>query len=322
MDSSIKANKKSKQKPKFTNQTHQSSSDPDARLALKPGFLSDLYYNNNLVVDAQENIITYMQATHSNISDCHTLIPMLDAARSRLEKFGFRIRSISADRNYCCGENLAAMAESGIEPFIPNQSYSFKKEFWSRDKFLYDPETDCYICPEGKTLSYKKTDKKHQVKVYLAPSGICEVCRCRKHCTNSKTGRRIFHSVYKERYEQLAKRLKTPKGRWVAIVRKTGPETLFAEGKMFHGLRRARYRGLSEVNKQFILTAIAQNLKKLIKKVFRRSCTTLAHVIPNPIQENRNHQQYIHNLLTIIRFNELCLLNALTGWLRACSVTH
>ncbi|MEE8434095.1 MAG: IS5 family transposase [bacterium] len=42
-------------------------------------------------------------------------------------------------------------------------------------------------------------------------------------------------------------------------------EHLFGEAKLTHGLGRARYRGLAKMNEQATLTAIAQNLKRLVK---------------------------------------------------------
>ena len=42
-------------------------------------------------------------------------------------------------------------------------------------------------------------------------------------------------------------------------------EHLFGEAKQSHGLSRARYRGLAKMNQQVTLTAIAQNLKRLVK---------------------------------------------------------
>jgi len=46
----------------------------------------------------------------------------------------------------------------------------------------------------------------------------------------------------------------------------------FAELKRFHGLRVARYRGLAKVAIQFILTAIACNLKRMVKLLFHQGC--------------------------------------------------
>jgi IS5 family transposase len=49
-------------------------------------------------------------------------------------------------------------------------------------------------------------------------------------------------------------------------------ERKFAELKRFHGLREARYLGLAKVAIQSTLTAIACNLKRMVKLLFQRGC--------------------------------------------------
>ncbi|UJP02774.1 MAG: transposase [Nitrosomonas sp.] len=51
------------------------------------------------------------------------------------------------------------------------------------------------------------------------------------------------------------------------ILRKWTIEGLFVEAKQFHGLRRARYRGLQKVSIQALMTAMAQNIKRIIKRL-------------------------------------------------------
>jgi len=50
--------------------------------------------------------------------------------------------------------------------------------------------------------------------------------------------------------------------RFNMILRKWTIEGLFAEAKQFHGLRRARYRGLQKVSIQALMTAMVQNIKR------------------------------------------------------------
>jgi IS5 family transposase len=45
-------------------------------------------------------------------------------------------------------------------------------------------------------------------------------------------------------------------------------ERKFAEMKRFHGLREARYWGLAKTAIQFTMTAIACNLKRMVKLLF------------------------------------------------------
>ena len=67
-------------------------------------------------------------------------------------------------------------------------------------------------------------------------------------------------------------------------------EGLFAEAKQHHGLSRARYRGRSKVQIQAYLSAIAQNLKRLVwlfylclnarRRVRQTRYPELIHLIP------------------------------------------
>ena len=51
------------------------------------------------------------------------------------------------------------------------------------------------------------------------------------------------------------------------ILRKWTIEGLFAEAKQFHDLKRARYRELQKVLIQVLMTAMAQNIKRIIKQL-------------------------------------------------------
>ena len=51
------------------------------------------------------------------------------------------------------------------------------------------------------------------------------------------------------------------------ILRKWMIEGLFAEAKQFHGLRHARYRGLKKAAIQALMTAMAQNIKRIVKQL-------------------------------------------------------
>ena len=49
-------------------------------------------------------------------------------------------------------------------------------------------------------------------------------------------------------------------------------ERKFAELKRFHGLKEARYWGLAKMTIQFTMTAIACNLKRIVKLLFHKGC--------------------------------------------------
>jgi len=54
-------------------------------------------------------------------------------------------------------------------------------------------------------------------------------------------------------------------------------ERKFAELKRFHGLKEARYWGLAKMAIQFTMTAIACNLKRIVKLLFRHGCPRIGN---------------------------------------------
>ncbi len=173
------------------------------------------------------------------------------------------IESVGADKGYCSGRNLKGLeVDRKIEPFIPTQRHN-RIGFIENKEFKYDSVRDVYICPSGKELTFIKERK--ESRVYKAKAIDCNSCRRKKKCTTSKRGRIISCSVFKEQFYNLKERLKSPKAKWSAKIRKTHTERLFSEGKLFHGLRRAKSRGKGNVFKQIITIAAVLNLKRLIK---------------------------------------------------------
>ena len=53
-----------------------------------------------------------------------------------------------------------------------------------------------------------------------------------------------------------------------AVDRHTTVESIFGETKTQHGLARARFRGIRKVAIQFIMTAIALNVKRMVTALF------------------------------------------------------
>jgi len=54
-------------------------------------------------------------------------------------------------------------------------------------------------------------------------------------------------------------------GKALYKLRGTVIEGIFGQAKAYHGMARARFRGLKNVEIQFLMTATALNLKKMVK---------------------------------------------------------
>jgi len=260
-------NKKNNSKrAKLSNKDHVSKTDPDASIIRKPGKKTKLAYSDHLSVDTKERIITGVMATPADVSDDKPLIPML---KRQSKKFGFKPQKVSADKKYGTGRNFKKLTDMGTEAFIPVQKYTNKKGLFDQDKFGYSPKEDVFICPEGKKLKFFRYGKTKETKRYRAENTDCLTCPQRPECTTSKNGRMVNRSIYQELIDEAKNRMDTPKGKRAAKKRMTTSETINAEAKTYHGLSRCRYRGQEKAQIQFLMTATAQNIKRMVQAVMR-----------------------------------------------------
>ena len=69
----VKEHRKNKRRF-LSDATHQSKTDPDARIAKKSGKPRMLCYSAAMSVDTEQNVITYMSAEHANKKDSRFLL--------------------------------------------------------------------------------------------------------------------------------------------------------------------------------------------------------------------------------------------------------
>jgi hypothetical protein len=99
------------------------------------------------------------QAVSQRPEDSSELLPAL----SRIEEnTGKSPAQIAADGSYTTRENIMAMEEKETDFYGSFEGRSKKRmadgEF-HRDKFIYDHETEVYVCPQGKVLPYRRKDR-------------------------------------------------------------------------------------------------------------------------------------------------------------------
>jgi len=249
-------------KDKRGNTTHISKRDPDSRISKKPGKKTDLYYKDNISTDSKRGIIIYSETVYADINDSRTLKKMAEASKERLERNNLYLKSISADKAYCIGKTLEQLEEINIETYIPLIRRTINTEVWTSDKFTYDKENDCYICPNGKKLLYK--DNNGRSRRYRASYKDCKLCSYKKRCLTKEMGRLIFRPVYKKQFDNLEKRLKTPMAKRASRWRK-GVERAFSELINNLGVKKVNTLGMENANKKFIMAAFTYNLKKFLK---------------------------------------------------------
>lgn len=255
-----------KNKRRFlSNATHQSTTDPDARIAKKNGKPRMLCYSSMMSVDTKELVITHMSAERSHKKDSRYLISTSKQTQDRLSKLGLEVETILADAGFSSGENYATLESLGLESYIP--VHGTYKEY--REGFEYDPIEDVYTCGQGHQLKYRQTDKSggYVKKRYLSSKKVCNKCPVRKSCVNTRGHKEISHTIYRKQYDQMIKKLKTEKGKRSYALRMQSVEPVFGTLQQYYGLRWINTRGIDLANKVMIMAAAALNLKKLVKSI-------------------------------------------------------
>lgn len=253
-------------RPQFvSNHTHYSTTDPDARVAVKPGKPRQLNYLGQLSVDTASHIITSIQADYASKKDSQCLPSLLESTISNLKAEGLKVKEVLCDAGYSSSEALKALKEAHLTGFIPN--FGQYKPF--RAGFSYFPGGDYYKCSRGVKLPFKRIRDSHdgayQMKVYRSSSRDCRHCPLRKSCIGKSDFKKIEDTVDKYLYDEMHQRMQTRKARRMKKLRQATVEPVIGTLVNFLGMRRVNTRGIGLANKCLLMAAVCYNLKRLLK---------------------------------------------------------
>ena len=254
---------------KINNTTYRSKTDPDARLGRKSfRATTELYHAATYVMDNKSRIVLGADIGEPDKkTDCEKALQEV-----RRIKWRYRIKaeSLGADKGYAAGEFIHNLINENIQPHIPIYEYQRHnhKDIYPREKFTHDMTRDLFICPEGKELKYWGIHKRSRQHVYRARKKDCTICPRKAECTKDRA-RSVSYHIYEDSIEKARQLNKTTEYRISQRMRKK-IEELFGEAKEFMGLRQAKFRRTKFVKEQVLMTATAQNIKRMIKMLFRR----------------------------------------------------
>ncbi len=252
-------------RPKFvSNHTHYSSTDPEARISVKPGKPRQLNYLAQVAVDTAHHVITQIQSDYANKKDSQCLPSLLKNTIENLQQSSLTIEEVLADAGYSSGEALQVLEDHKIEGYIPN----FGQYKNSRDGFTYDKENDRYTCSRGIHLPFKKlttTSLGYKMKVYRSSAKDCSHCPLRSKCIGKSDFKKIDDTVDKPLYDRMHARLQTHKARRMKKLRSSTVEPVLGTLINYLNMRRVNTRGIRQANKCMLMAAVAYNIKKLMK---------------------------------------------------------
>src|SRR5215218_7619523 len=254
------------QRSKFvSNHTHFSLTDPDARVAVKPGKPRQLNYLGQLSVDTASHVITCIQADYADKKDSQCLPSLLNHTIENIKAQGLRVKEVLADAGYSSSEALKALKAKKITGYIPN--FGLYKPY--REGFRYYPGGDYYKCKRGVKLPFKRIKDSHdgasQMREYRSSSLDCRNCPLRSKCIGKSNFKKIEDTVDKPLYDEMHKRLGTCKARRMKKLRQSTVEPVLGTLINFLGMRRLNTRGIQLANKCLLMAAVCYNLKRLLK---------------------------------------------------------
>jgi hypothetical protein len=174
------------------------------------------------------------------------------------------MRDFVADTGYSNGFNYAFLEQRGSTPWVPVFGH-YKP---APAGFTYEAELDAFRCPAGKLLPFRNyaTSKDGTwAKNYRAAYQDCQQCPLKMTCTPAAPQQKFVRSAFDAAYRRAWHRQHSRAGQQMRRVRQRTVEPVFGSLLHHYGLRRVGTKGRAAAHKAMLLSAIAYNLKKLLK---------------------------------------------------------
>jgi hypothetical protein len=239
--------------------------DHNGKGQAKPGYNVQIGTENSFVLGYD---------VFSNPTDTKTLKPHLKRQKKRLGKTP---KTVIADAGYGSEENYVYLENQNSVAVIKYNTYHKEKSAkWQEDKtksenWEYNKKEKYYICPNGRKLKFKKTERRKNDSGYLITVDIyecesCKYCRLKKQCTKTKGNRTVTRNERMLRLRRKAKRiLEDEYFKELRKQRSVEVETVFGQIKGNQGYRRFLLRGTAKVSTEWGLLVLGYNLKQMFR---------------------------------------------------------
>jgi transposase len=243
-----------------------SLTDPQATWVARPGVDPFFAYDANYLIDNRTGIIVDAEGTRANrIVEIAITKTMIDRVRRR---FDLQPQRLAGDTAYGAVRLLKWLVDRSITPHIPVWDKSARPDgTFSRADFVFDPERNIYVCPGGAELTSTGNIDQGHILYYRASKNDCSTCSLKPKCTTA-VSRKITRDLNEDVRDRVRALANTEAFQRSHRERKK-VEMRFAHMKRILRLDRLRLRGLSGVRDEVLLTATAQNLRRLVKLLGR-----------------------------------------------------
>ena len=243
-----------------------SLTDPQAAWVARKGVDPFFAYDANYLIDNKLGIIVDAEGTRANRSD---EIAVTETMIERVERrFGLAPQRLAGDTAYGAARLLKWLWDRGIAPHVPvwDKSKQTGGRFTKED-FIFDRDRNVYVCPAGAELTHSGIIDQGRILPYRASKNNCSICALKSQCTTAPT-RKVSRNIDEDVRDQV-RALANTEAFEVSRRERKKVEMRFAHMKRIHRLDRLRLRGLSGAKDEVLLTATAQNLRRLAKLLCR-----------------------------------------------------
>ncbi len=226
-------------------------------------------YNGQIA--ASKQIICAYDITDEAIDE-PSLKTMITKSEKNTKK---QVKTVKADCGYWSKENMEKIDKTEIDAYIPDRRKSFEErgmrdgalDKYHRNYFKYDEKQDEFICPNGKRLKLKITNRDKDDKIKIISQRYfcddCEKCKAKIKCTKAKNKQICVDWKLESLKTKMRAKLNTKEGKLKYLERMIDAEPVF--GNIKHNQKAENFlcRGKPIVKIEFGLTAIAHNFVKM-----------------------------------------------------------
>jgi transposase len=256
---------------KAKSEARVSTGDAQARVMKHSGGGLALSYNAQISADAAHGLIVSAAVTQE-ANDSAELLPAVGRIEERLQE---KPRQMVADGGYTTRDNIEKMAGREID-FLGSMRWENVPSGTSAPNrlppsaFIYQPETNRYVCPEGKLLRPQGRHRKGPgllLHRYEAERQDCQQCARQMQCCpgNQKRGRSVSRAEESPLVVAFREKMASPEAQ--AQYRRRGRVVEFCHAwiKSKLGLRQFHVRGLMKVQSELLWACLTYNLQHWIR---------------------------------------------------------
>jgi transposase len=226
-------------------------------------------YNVQINVDEKHGLIVHGEA----VSQSHDYNQLSEQVQTAAEVLGKKPDHVCADAGYADVDDLKKI-DHKINVIVPSHKQAQEENGrcpvkpFDKQYFVYDQQTDKYVCPEGKRLKFQDIPEPGKRR-YQADGSECRACPHfgnpnTGQCTKSPEGRRIIRLVDEQFKERCEANYKRPENQRIYKLRKEKAEHPFGHMKRNLGAGQFMLRGKDKVNAEVSILSTCFNIARMM----------------------------------------------------------